>query len=333
MKTPRRQSNIELLRIVSMLMIVLVHIDGASLGLPQIEGDFSQLSSRSAWQIGVESLTIIGVNCFTLISGYFSIRLRWRSAAAYLLQCAFYSVGIYILLCLTGRATITPSQLLESAMVLTHTDLWYVPAYFMLMLLAPLINAGFDRLSRRHALYLTLALTAYNVWGGWLWHGGFNPTGYTVMQLVMVYCIGRCLALFRSTLIDHFRRPAIMWMGIYLLFTAGTSAFACYNPPMAYAYNQPMVIGAAIAFFLCFASLNIQSNLINTAARSSFAVYLIHKSPAIWGGVMRPTVITLWTTLSLWEFTAAAILLTLAIYLLAMIIDPLRRYIFKKIHL
>lgn len=29
-----RESNIELLRIVSMLMVVLVHIDGASLGLP-----------------------------------------------------------------------------------------------------------------------------------------------------------------------------------------------------------------------------------------------------------------------------------------------------------
>lgn len=28
-----RESNIELLRIVSMLMVVLVHIDGASLGL------------------------------------------------------------------------------------------------------------------------------------------------------------------------------------------------------------------------------------------------------------------------------------------------------------
>ncbi len=316
-----------------MLMIVLVHIDGASLGLPQLDGEFSQLSARSAWQIVVESLTIIGVNCFTLISGYFSIHLRWRTATAYLLQCAFYSVGIYILLCLSGRTALTFTQLFESAMVLTHTDLWYVPAYFLLMLIAPLINAGFERLTPRQALTLTCVITAYNVWGGWLWHGGFNPTGYTVMQLVMVYCIGRCLALYRGVLIDRLRRPATVWMALYLFFTAGTSAFACYNPPMAYAYNQPLVIGAAIAFFLCFASLNIQSHLINTAARSSFAVYLIHKSPAIWGGVMRPAVITLWSTLSLWQFTAAAILLTLAIYLLAMIIDPLRRYIFKKIHL
>lgn len=72
-----RESNLEALRIVSMLMVVLVHIDGASLGLPYIKGEFSALTSRDLWRLIVESFTIIGVNCFTLISGYFGIRLRF----------------------------------------------------------------------------------------------------------------------------------------------------------------------------------------------------------------------------------------------------------------
>ena len=41
-----RESNLEALRIVSMMMVVLVHIDGASLGLPSIKGDLQALTSR-----------------------------------------------------------------------------------------------------------------------------------------------------------------------------------------------------------------------------------------------------------------------------------------------
>ena len=34
-------------------------------------------------------------------------------------------------------------------MVLTHTDLWYVPAYFCLMIISPMLNAGMDALTKR----------------------------------------------------------------------------------------------------------------------------------------------------------------------------------------
>ena len=73
-----RQSNMELLRVVSMLMVLAVHIDGASLGLPRLGGNLGAMTARDAWQLVTEALAIVGVNCFTLISGYFGIRLRLR---------------------------------------------------------------------------------------------------------------------------------------------------------------------------------------------------------------------------------------------------------------
>lgn len=44
-----RQSNFELLRIVSMLMVLAVHIDGASLGLPEPLGCVATLTARDWW--------------------------------------------------------------------------------------------------------------------------------------------------------------------------------------------------------------------------------------------------------------------------------------------
>ncbi|MBR5899748.1 MAG: hypothetical protein IKZ14_09830, partial [Muribaculaceae bacterium] len=78
-----RKSNIELLRIVSIVMVLIVHLDGASLGLPEPMGNIAAVSSRDWWRLVVESFAIIGVNCFTLISGYFGIKAHWRGFAKF----------------------------------------------------------------------------------------------------------------------------------------------------------------------------------------------------------------------------------------------------------
>ena len=47
----QRLSNMELLRIISMLMVLAVHFDGASLGLPQLSGNVDRMNGRQAWQL------------------------------------------------------------------------------------------------------------------------------------------------------------------------------------------------------------------------------------------------------------------------------------------
>lgn len=111
----------ELLRIVSMMMVLAVHLDGASLGLPDLGGNPAGATARDWWRLAVEALAITGVNCFTMISGYFGIRLTVRGAVRFLLMCAFYSVGIYSVLApLAG--SFTWRGWAESWLVLTHTE-------------------------------------------------------------------------------------------------------------------------------------------------------------------------------------------------------------------
>lgn len=240
-----RQSNLELLRIVSMIMVVLVHVDGASLGLPQPLGEFGAMSARDVWRLAVESATIIGVNCFTMISGYFGIRLRLRSIAAYLFQCVFYAVGIFSLVWLVFPAKFTLGEWLESWLVLSHTDLWYVPAYFGLMLLSPLLNAGAAALSKSDLKLAVGMFVGFNVWCGWWWGAAFNPTGYTVVQLVMVYLLGRYIGLYGVSP----RHPAALFaasvVGIFIssLFLAVGQGFRLQFTPCAERYRRlfPMV--------------------------------------------------------------------------------------------
>ena len=325
-----RESNIELFRIVSMFMILGVHIDGASLGLPELNGNPGAATARDSWQLIVEALCITGVNCFTLISGYFGIRLRLQNVVTYLFQCAFYAVGIYTVVGLMRPELFSWKGWGDSWLILTHTDLWYVPAYFCLMLLAPFINAGFETLKRKTSLIITLVFVAYNFWAGWWWGGKFNPTGYTVVQLVMMYMIGRCISGYSDVIKSRsfVSRVSVAMCG-YIVLSLLTALYACWNPAKAYAYNSPIVVAASVAALLFFASLKFKSAPVNYIAKSAFAVYLLHKAPLVWICYMKPQIAGLWHHSGLVEFTVMAIVISVGIYLFAMVCDAVRRFVSK----
>ena len=322
----QRQAGFELLRIVSMLMVLLVHADGAALGLPEPDGDIDTLNARDIWRLAVESFAIIGVNCFTLISGYFGIRLRVRNATSFRFQCMFYSIGIYLALSVARPGNFSWHGFAGSFMILSHTDLWYVPAYFLLMLLSPLLNAGIENLSRTTFLSTLGLFIAYNLWCGWWWHGSFNPTGYTTMQLIMMYLTGRAISLYAPAIST---RTAV---SLYIVSLATLFISSLFLSSLtAFAYNSPAVMAASISFFLIFRNLKFQSQTICRLAASAFSVYLIHKAPPIWGGIIKPTVIQLWHSQSLTFFTMCIAAGIVAIYLACSCVDALRRIIFDRL--
>lgn len=320
-----RESNFEALRIVAMCMVVLLHLDGASLGLPAPAGPFAA-DARDWWRLVVEAGAIVGVNCFTMISGYFGIRLSWRSMIRFVGLCLFYSVGVISVVMLIN-GTWQWTRWGESWMVLTHNDLWYVPAYFGLCLLAPLLNAGLDTLSRRQLSLTLIAFIAFNCYCGW-WHGGkFNPTGYTIIQLVMMYLIGGYL----RRHVDFKRNVAQcrQWsIAMYVWTTMAVVFMSLYcKSTFTFAYNSPLVIAQSVALFAFFATLRFHCKVINYLASGAFAVYLIHKNPAIWVEYLRPAVRNVWAHTTLLEFTIFTIVATACIYLFGFIIDRIRQLI------
>lgn len=270
------------------------------------------------------------VNCFTMISGYFGIKLRWRGIGSYLFECVFYAVGIYSLLWLLYPDKLSFGGWCESWLVLTHTDLWYVPAYFGLMLLSPILNRSFEALSRRQASVWLALFTGFNVWCGWWWQGSFNPTGYTIIQLVLVYLLGRYLRLYVD--VDTLRKNRRTIATVYLASTVCTIVLAFFLPSrQAFAYNSPFVLLSTASLFMLFATMKFTSRTVNYAARSAFAVYLIHKCPPVWGGIMKPAMVQAGATMSGPMLFLFGLLMVLGFYAIAMIVDSVRRAISRRI--
>lgn len=99
-----RNSNIELLRIVSMVLIVMFHFS------VHVHGRKAAALLRYA----VEMLSFggkIGVNCFVLITGYFMAhgRLKVQSLLRVVLQTWFYSFAILAIFAVAQPTSSHPS--------------------------------------------------------------------------------------------------------------------------------------------------------------------------------------------------------------------------------
>ena len=64
-----RRSNMELLRIIAMMLVVIVHMCGAALGLPAPKGDIVSITSSDWWKLSVESMK----HSFEFYEGYADI--------------------------------------------------------------------------------------------------------------------------------------------------------------------------------------------------------------------------------------------------------------------
>ena len=135
MTSKERNSNIELCRIYSMLLIILLHSTWASIGYPSLIGP------KSIFVILVYAISIIGVNTFLFISGWFSIKLKKSSVINLLWICLFYGVIRVALKIFLGELE------WDSFLFISKSN-WFVVSYIGLLLFSPILNKGVEYASK-----------------------------------------------------------------------------------------------------------------------------------------------------------------------------------------
>ena len=101
MQNNNRLSNIELLRLVSMFLVMFFHVTDA---ISQ-KNNIAENSIDDIMLATFSSLSIICVDIFILISGYFGITFKMKGVIKLFFQIFFLSLLIYGILCIIGYAT------------------------------------------------------------------------------------------------------------------------------------------------------------------------------------------------------------------------------------
>lgn len=285
-----RNSNIELLRIVSMLMVVVLHFNnnGANTGIVNMP---EVLTERLTWGFLVESLCLVAVNCFVLISGYFSIKLKVRSLLKFYLQC--FIIGLFSYLFYIGlsggfstwqsaEGLFTMKILIERLLAFTHNGWWFVVSYVGLMLLSPLLNSAVDNMTRKRFLHSLILFSIVILYLGWYQKVEVTNYGNSLISFIWIYLLGRYIG--KHVQIESIRKYRWLWLAGYLISALALFGMIMlryhFSIEMHYPldYNNPFVVVAAMMLLLFFLSFSFRSKVINGIASSVFAAYLIQES-------------------------------------------------------
>lgn len=272
-----RESNFELLRILCMLGVLGNHI-------MQYLYDLHTPSITWAGEarIFLMNICIIAVNCFILISGYFGIRLSTKGVIKFISQCFFYSVGIYLLMA-SFHGTFSFPGLVKSFFACSESPLWFIPTYLALMLVSPLINAGFEGMDQLNRVKSLCLLLLADVYIGYMHQcEAIGSSGYNLFHMICIYYLGRVISMLP-------KYPFVKWgwlsLLMFLIMTVLHAVKMRFFPiSIIYSmhYNSPCLYLASFLVFQWFRNLSFQSSFINYTASSVLAVYLIHCHPEFW---------------------------------------------------
>ena len=132
---PQRNSSIELYRIIATFAVLIVHFNGWFLGdWPFPDYDISNPSLFRTGQMIIEAFSIICVNMFVIISGYFGIRLKLSSILKLCIYLALIYIPLFIVKCISDHEFVL-TDFLKRCFVISYAG-YFIQCYFMLMILS-----------------------------------------------------------------------------------------------------------------------------------------------------------------------------------------------------
>lgn len=191
-----RQSNMELLRIIAMFLVLLVHADFFSLGAPSAS-DCIEDPIDSCLKVFFEAISIACVDIFVCLSGWFGIRPTIKGISNFVFQCLFWLIGLYVVTLILGTSSIS-IQGLMGCFALTKLN-WFIKAYILLYILAPVLNAFVEKASQKDFRNVLIAFFSFEFIYGWIFSGSTQhiQSGYSTISFIGLYLLARYVRLYQ----------------------------------------------------------------------------------------------------------------------------------------
>lgn len=290
----QRNSNIELLRIVSMLMIILSHYVYFAVMHTGQENAYETWASGSMVLKFLTSSCIlgqIGVGLFFSITGYFTVgRRNMPSLKKIISEVMFYAplsivIMIFgIMVCgytYGGKSDLILLVLQTICVPLTGSLWWFVTAYVALILFSKSINSFVLSLNKKGYI---AAIILIGIFGLVLGELGSNL--HDLEKAVFYYLLGGYFKLYS----ESHKKPKLLLSGvvvIMLLIINGVLQYNIYSNSdivilrkffsMISIIIEPLLVSS---IFYLFVSFNRgTNNTIYKLASCTFGVYLLHGYP------------------------------------------------------
>lgn len=323
--TGPRETNIELLRILSMFLVLVVHADFWSLGAPQID-DFFKAPVSAAFRVLFESLSIVCVNVFILISGWFTIRVSKKGFLNFAFQCGYFLIGTYVILLLTGQTSLTMGGI-AGCFCLTTAN-WFIKAYIGLYILSPVLNLFVEKASKTQLASIICCFYLFQTIFGMTGATAFIAHGYSTFSFIGLYLLAGFIKRYMTITPRH---GAIIYI-VCVLCNILLYPVSLKTPIDIFTYENPIVVLGSVGLFMLFKGIHVShSSVLNYIAKSSFAVFLLHTNPNIGIPVFIPLCKYIFDSYSGAQYLLTIFFTLTLIFVCAIALDYPRRLIWKRL--
>ena len=246
----QRNSNLEMLRIVSMLMIIIFHLlIHAGIADPK-EPTLNTLVSTVGCTFGLAAVV-----AFTMITGYFMVtqKITVTKILRLLVEVWFYSIAIGVLALILLGSPIDETWIKATFFPIFTDQYWFISAYVMLVILSPFINKCLNSITAKQHLLLVLVLLVIS-FGLFSIHTTFVMSKH--LTLIVVYIIAAFIRLHPQEVFLNLRNSLMVLayaIGSILLLSVLVN-YLIYDKSLGWGPAAQIVAGmilvAAIAFCL-----------------------------------------------------------------------------------
>lgn len=285
-KTNNRDSNIELFRIISMLLIVAHHYVVNS-GLTAEDGPIYSniLSAPSQFLLMFGAFGKIGINCFVLITGYFMCKsqITAKKFAKLLFEVMFYKLVINAVFWISGYAPITIKSLIKTILPVTSINQNFTGTYIVFYLCIPFLNILIQNMNeKQHVRLLCLSSFIYILFGTVPF---ISVTMNYVSWYIVLYFIASYIRMYPKSLFSNtkfwgYATGCCVILSLLSVFTCSWIGIKI-NRNIPYFFvsdsNTLLAVLTGLSSFMFFKNIHIkQSRFINTISATTFGVLLIH---------------------------------------------------------
>ena len=334
-----RDSRFEMLRLISIFLIVLHHLVLHSAIANYTGISFNRMITQ-LYLIGGK----LGVNCFIFITGYFSISKKFKSNKIFSieLQTIFYTILFLIVTWISFPEKISIKNILGSFFPTIFGTYWYITAFMGILLLSPMINIVLNTISfKQYSFLLVIFLFMFSI----------SPTVFRqrnwtndLLWFITLYCIGGAVYRFNDTfkklksslwLVGGIVTVIITWaISLVIMFLSEfwNAKLESYVNVFSLSTYSTFVLIASFCLFMYFVNMqSFKNKLINKLASYTLGIYLIQSNPFVadiflWRWIEHFE----WYTRKLWLLYA--IIITFVICIVCIGIESIRSRMMTHAH-
>lgn len=283
-----RNSSIELLRIIAMIMIVFHHFSAHG----EFDFNHSDITIPYLWNNLITMGGKIGVNLFMMISGYYLVsdkreEVNIKKLGAIWSAAFFYSVLPVVILMLLHSNRVGVKNLVTAFFPISFSKWWFITTYFLIYLLHPYINVMLTSISKRSYQRLIVILLLY-------WSVIPTFTTKLVQSNPFTWCVTLYIVVGYLKL-HNVTTVTAKWNGIRYGFIIGvivtlthlsatvlsllSKKYLIFEEYIYHFYGQekiPIVLISLLIFLYFINKDMICNKYVNSIASAAMGVYLIH---------------------------------------------------------